>query len=128
MKRSKADETQRRRTPMNTVPGEAEDRGSAAPRELRSAPPGGEPQAEGAARAPAAFASGTGADGPGAPDASATSAAASASTAASAGTSASTGASAVSDAMEQRVGFIPRRWDRPLRVLLALAGPRACDM
>ena len=125
---------------MNTVPGEAEDRGSAAPRELRSAPPGGEPQAEGAARAAAAFASGTGADGPGAPDASAASGGTSASTSASAGTgasggtsasagtSASTGASAVSDAMEQRVGFIPRRWDRPLRVLLALAGPRACDM
>src|SRR5437660_2491970 len=31
------------------------------------------------------------------------------------------------DAMEQRVGLAPRRWGRPLRVLLALAGAQACD-
>ena len=37
------------------------------------------------------------------------------------------GATGEAQAMEQRVGLAPRRWGRPLRVLLALAGAQACD-
>src|SRR2546429_8118407 len=37
------------------------------------------------------------------------------------------GAAGEAEAMEQRVGLAPRRWGRPLRVLLALAGAQACD-
>ncbi|TML38096.1 MAG: response regulator transcription factor [Actinobacteria bacterium] len=37
------------------------------------------------------------------------------------------GAPGEAQAMEQRVGLAPRRWGRPLRVLLALAGAQACD-
>ena len=37
------------------------------------------------------------------------------------------GAPGEAEAMEQRVGLAPRRWSRPLRVLLALAEAQACD-